>query len=550
MFNQIVRLFVGGALFGLLAVAPLIAHAAPLSERISGRIVLQVQEKGKAWYINPATQERAYLGRPGDAFRIMRELGLGITTADLERIAVSDDSNPGDTKLARRLAGKILLQVQAAGEAWYINPVDLKRYYLGRPSDAFSVMRNLGLGVSNADIEKISVAEKYADPEQTPVSQTQTALAEEVSALKASQPAEKTESGTNSQTKLSQTPQNLSAYAGSYRCRSYNVSGGGGGDCRLFAPIVLNSDGTYSVSSEKGTFMVSGDTIVLSESKIRGQGKLIGGTQIRFEYDYNNWHHVITYLKESSAAQSSTEKTEQKPKQQPSEVTLFLILEYPEKDSGLSGISYVELVPEGETRQGARYKPDAAATWDRNKRISAYFHTLSAPQTGKNYTIYTTTGFGAAWPIGTIDLTNAMTTIKATMSASLSEVSVLPTAKLEEIYPSTAAEIVVDIDLVYPEKDSSLRSIRSVTLVPEGEDPFTAFYQPYSTALWDGNRTVMASFVKELNRVRTGIKYTIYTDWGFFNVTPAGTLDLTNVSSGPIKRTYQTTIPASSSDPW
>ncbi len=33
--------------------------------------------------------------------------------------------------------GKIFIQVEEKGEAWYINPEDNKRYFLGRPTDAF-----------------------------------------------------------------------------------------------------------------------------------------------------------------------------------------------------------------------------------------------------------------------------------------------------------------------------------------------------------------------------------------------------------------------------
>lgn len=38
--------------------------------------------------------------------------------------------------LPERLTGRILLQVESHGEAWYVNQTNLKRYYLGRPSDA------------------------------------------------------------------------------------------------------------------------------------------------------------------------------------------------------------------------------------------------------------------------------------------------------------------------------------------------------------------------------------------------------------------------------
>lgn len=113
-----------------------------------GRIVLDVEQNGEAWYVNPLDERRYYLGRPDDAFSIMRGFGLGISNADLSRF----DS---DTSMQRRLSGRILLQVESHGEAYYVNPVDLKKYYLGRPADAFAIMSNLGLGISSHDLRTI-----------------------------------------------------------------------------------------------------------------------------------------------------------------------------------------------------------------------------------------------------------------------------------------------------------------------------------------------------------------------------------------------------------
>ncbi|MFH1766562.1 MAG: hypothetical protein ABH826_00495, partial [Patescibacteria group bacterium] len=48
--------------------------------------------------------------------------------------------------LSASLSGRILLQVEENGEAWYVNPIDERRYFMGRPADAFQLMRNLGLG--------------------------------------------------------------------------------------------------------------------------------------------------------------------------------------------------------------------------------------------------------------------------------------------------------------------------------------------------------------------------------------------------------------------
>jgi len=137
-------------IISLFTTVPLISFAsADLADRLSGRILLQVEEKGEAWYVNPTNKNRYFLGRPDDAFQIMRELGLGITEKDF---------NSFKDKAPQRLSGKILLRVEANGEAYYVSPVDLKIHFLGRPVDSFNVMRNLGLGTTNDDLKKIIIS--------------------------------------------------------------------------------------------------------------------------------------------------------------------------------------------------------------------------------------------------------------------------------------------------------------------------------------------------------------------------------------------------------
>lgn len=121
-----------------------------LSRRLSGRILLQVEEAGRAWYIYPKTLQRHYLGCPQDAFKIMRELSLGISNKDFINLTVTSK---------KRLAGFILLKVEDNGRAYYVNPVDLKLYYLGRPDDARLIMRELALGITNNDLSHINIAE-------------------------------------------------------------------------------------------------------------------------------------------------------------------------------------------------------------------------------------------------------------------------------------------------------------------------------------------------------------------------------------------------------
>jgi len=176
-----------------------------MAEKLKGKILLQVEDNGEAWYVNPDNLEKYYLGKPNDAFELMQILGRGITNEDLNKIEIaeanfdgidtdgdgirdrlensigtniqktdSDDDgysdkeellsgyNPMgagkidiDDKFSANLAGYIVLQIENSGEAWYINPDNLKRYYLGKPTDAFNIMRKLGLGVNNINLAKI-----------------------------------------------------------------------------------------------------------------------------------------------------------------------------------------------------------------------------------------------------------------------------------------------------------------------------------------------------------------------------------------------------------
>jgi hypothetical protein len=53
---------------------------------------------------------------------------------------------------AASLSGRVLLQVESKGEAWYVSPLNGQRYFLGRAADAAKIIRSLGLGVSNRDL--------------------------------------------------------------------------------------------------------------------------------------------------------------------------------------------------------------------------------------------------------------------------------------------------------------------------------------------------------------------------------------------------------------
>ncbi len=121
---------------------------ADIAENLSGYILLQVEDHGEAWYVYPEDLKRYYLGTAEDAYEIMRAKGLGIAHQELQRYL--------NSYFPLRLSGMILLDVESHGEAYYVYPGDLQGYYLGRAADAYEIMRNLGLGITNKNLSYIN----------------------------------------------------------------------------------------------------------------------------------------------------------------------------------------------------------------------------------------------------------------------------------------------------------------------------------------------------------------------------------------------------------
>ncbi len=196
-------------IFVTFCVVPLFSvNAESLGEKLAGRILLQVDNNGEAWYVNPVDFKKYFLSRPLDAFNIMRSFGIGITNIDLAKIPIgidiingNDTDNDGlsdslenaigtdfkkedtdgdgfddkkeiennyyplgegkikiDLLFSQKQNGRILLQVENNGEAWYVNPENSKRYYLGTPFDFFNIVKKLGLGITNKNINNIKTS--------------------------------------------------------------------------------------------------------------------------------------------------------------------------------------------------------------------------------------------------------------------------------------------------------------------------------------------------------------------------------------------------------
>lgn len=155
MFNRNWKLFFISLILALVLVPMVQASAASLS----GRVLLQVESRGEAWYVNPLNGKRYFLGRAADAAKIIRALGLGVTNKDLAAWKV---------KAPARLSGRILLQVEARGEAYYVNPSNLQLVYLGSPETAFAIWNKLALGTSNKTLA--TIAPEFNVPTSAPIS--------------------------------------------------------------------------------------------------------------------------------------------------------------------------------------------------------------------------------------------------------------------------------------------------------------------------------------------------------------------------------------------
>ncbi len=179
-----------------------------LTERLKGKLLLQVEGNGEVWYVDSVTGQRFYLENGERAYNALQAFGLGITNADLSGIPIgiedrakgtdsdddgvpdkleeaigtdpldsdSDDDgfsdgveikgdfNPlgkGKMKLnkglAERLDGRILIQVEDKGQSWYVK--DGRRYYMKDGEQAYQIMRFLSLGIKNEDLNKIGVGD-------------------------------------------------------------------------------------------------------------------------------------------------------------------------------------------------------------------------------------------------------------------------------------------------------------------------------------------------------------------------------------------------------
>lgn len=152
--RPVVALFIAAA--ALFAPSPADAANAVM-ERTKGKILLDVERGGEAWYVSPVSGFRYRLGTPKEAFEAMRTFGVGVSSADLSRIIRVGEAGATAPAIRPYVSGRILLDVARGGAAWYVDPDTARRHPLGSPTEAFRVMAALGLGIRSIDLAQIPI---------------------------------------------------------------------------------------------------------------------------------------------------------------------------------------------------------------------------------------------------------------------------------------------------------------------------------------------------------------------------------------------------------
>lgn len=130
--------------------------------RVTGRLLLQVQQQGQIWYVDVPSQKR-YLVTKDQALPLFRALSLGITNQNLSQIFQCDGKVKPANELSNRLSGRLLLAVEDLGRVWYVYPDQNCRYEV-RTDNIMDLFRALSLGITDSDLAQIPMTSLPGTP--------------------------------------------------------------------------------------------------------------------------------------------------------------------------------------------------------------------------------------------------------------------------------------------------------------------------------------------------------------------------------------------------
>ncbi len=142
--------------FGLLLALP-VSAAFPSdnpSNEFSGRILMDSASLGDLWYVNPSDFHRYYVGTLNDAYNIIKNLALGISNDDFEKMASS---------APERLKGRFMIKVEDGGRAFYVDPDSDSFVYIENPQSALFLLRHLSTTTSRCVLKDVPMATLFTD---------------------------------------------------------------------------------------------------------------------------------------------------------------------------------------------------------------------------------------------------------------------------------------------------------------------------------------------------------------------------------------------------
>jgi len=170
--------------------------------RLNGYFINVAGSENNLYYISPSVRLAIYSGQPEAAEQLIKKQGVGISNVNLEKIPiglrdlygidtdkdglndnleialgtdmmladsdgdgfpdlnevangysplVKNDLQPIDLSFAFKQKGRIFIQVENKGQAWYVNPVESKRYFLNTPDDTVMIIKALAAPISEKD---------------------------------------------------------------------------------------------------------------------------------------------------------------------------------------------------------------------------------------------------------------------------------------------------------------------------------------------------------------------------------------------------------------
>lgn len=134
-------------------VIPWAIKAATITETVSGKFILNYQKDNSLWYVNPNDKKKYPIYQASDIRVLGEKISKKIETVDFQKIAQANMSIASDQTVAKKYAGQIVST--ADNNSWYINPQDLKKYFLGNGSETFNALKNSATKLNYYDFSRV-----------------------------------------------------------------------------------------------------------------------------------------------------------------------------------------------------------------------------------------------------------------------------------------------------------------------------------------------------------------------------------------------------------